>query len=198
MTGAIDELRGKKTKEALPPEQRSLQQLLRAEAIFRDIQVARGGGQGQGASQQEQQELADLFELQLDKMKNQYETVQREQQQNQSQQQDEIGRQAEQTARTAEQNPADAEKARRDLAKNLAESARKQAEASDKLGKLEQKARFTLPEEYRNFLKRFGAGDIGTITVLSPDPESDFSLWKNQEPFEKVNWIPVVDDGKSN
>ena len=68
----------------------------------------------------------------------------------------------------------------------------------DKVAKLEQKAGFALPEEYRNFLKRFGAGDIGTITVLSLDPESDFSLWKNQEPFEKVSWIPVVDDGKSN
>jgi SMI1 / KNR4 family (SUKH-1) len=68
----------------------------------------------------------------------------------------------------------------------------------DKLLKLEQKAGFTLPEEYRNFLKRFGAGDIGTITVLSPDPESDFSFWKGQEPFEKVSWVPVVDDGKSN
>ena len=65
----------------------------------------------------------------------------------------------------------------------------------DKLAKLEQKAGFTLPEEYRSFLKRFGAGDIGTITVLSPDPESDFSLWKGQEPFEEVNWVPVVDDG---
>src|SRR6202007_1181990 len=53
----------------------------------------------------------------------------------------------------------------------------------DKILKLEQKAGFTLPEEYRNFLKRFGAGDIGTITVLSPDPESDFSFWKGQEPF---------------
>jgi hypothetical protein len=68
----------------------------------------------------------------------------------------------------------------------------------DKLLKIEQKAGFSLPEEYRNFLKRFGAGDIGTITVLSPDPESDFSLWKGQEPYEKVKWVPVVDDGKSN
>src|ERR1700737_3828613 len=68
----------------------------------------------------------------------------------------------------------------------------------DKLAKLEQKAGFTLPEEYRSFLKRFGAGDIGTITVLSPDPESDFSLWKGQEPFEKVSWVPVVDEGKRN
>src|SRR5262249_45044884 len=102
MSGAIDELRAKKTKEALPPEQRALQQLLRAEAIFRDIQVARGGGQGQG-NQQDQQELADLFELQLDKMKNQYETVQRQQQENQNHQQDEIARRLAELARRQQQ-----------------------------------------------------------------------------------------------
>src|ERR1700729_1747459 len=68
----------------------------------------------------------------------------------------------------------------------------------DKLAKLEQKAGFVLPEEYRSFLKRFGDGDIGTINVLSPDPESVFSLWKGEEPFDKVSWVPVVDDGKSN
>jgi SMI1 / KNR4 family (SUKH-1) len=75
---------------------------------------------------------------------------------------------------------------------------RDKALREEKLLKIEQKAGFTFPDEYRNFLKRFGAGDIGTITVLSPDPESDFSLWKGQEPFEKVRWVPVVDDGKSN
>jgi SMI1/KNR4 family protein SUKH-1 len=68
----------------------------------------------------------------------------------------------------------------------------------DKLSKLEKQSGFTLSEEYRNHLKRFGAGDIGTITVLSPDPHSDFSLWKGEEPFEKRSWIPVVDDGKNN
>ncbi|HJZ69332.1 MAG TPA: DUF4175 family protein [Blastocatellia bacterium] len=102
MAGATDELRGKRVKEALSPEQRALQQLLRAEAIFRDIQVARGNGQGQG-QQQEQQELADLFELQLDKMKNQYETVQSQQQQNQNQQQDEIARRLAELARRQQQ-----------------------------------------------------------------------------------------------
>ena len=35
----------------------------------------------------------------------------------------------------------------------------------DKLGKLEQRAGFTLPEEYRNFIKRFGAGDIGAPEI---------------------------------
>ncbi|HTG18062.1 MAG TPA: DUF4175 family protein, partial [Blastocatellia bacterium] len=102
MDAATAELRARKTKEALPPEQRALQQLLRAEAIFRDIQVARGGGQGQGKSQ-ENEELADLFELQLDKMKNQYETINREQRANQNQQQDELARRLAELARRQQQ-----------------------------------------------------------------------------------------------
>jgi hypothetical protein len=89
MAPAITALRAQNAKDARPSEERALQQLLRAEAIFREIQVARGGGQGSG-SQSEQENLADLFELQLDKMKNQYETVQREQQATQSKQQDEL------------------------------------------------------------------------------------------------------------
>ncbi len=99
MDAAKDKLREKNTKEALPPEQRSLQNLLKAEAIFRDIQVAQGQSQGGGQQNQEQRDLADLFELQLDKMKNQYETVQRQQQSQQSQQQDEIARRLEELAR---------------------------------------------------------------------------------------------------
>ena len=103
MSGAIDQLRAIKPKEAMPPEQRSLQQLLRAEAIFRNIQVARGGQGDSQSQQQQQQELADLFELQLDKMKNQYETVQRQQQQAQSQQQDELARKLAELARRQQQ-----------------------------------------------------------------------------------------------
>lgn len=98
MNTAVTELRNKKSKDAMPAEQRSLQQLLRADAIFREIQVTQSqGGQGQGAQRAE--ELADLFELELDKMKNQYETVQREQQQQASQQEDEAKRKLEELAR---------------------------------------------------------------------------------------------------
>ena len=60
MDSASGELGGRKSKEAMPPEQRALQQLLRAEAVFRDIQVA-SGAQGQGGGSQNAQELADLF-----------------------------------------------------------------------------------------------------------------------------------------
>jgi hypothetical protein len=65
---------------ALPAEQRALQQLLHADAVFRDIQVqmSQGGrGGGGGAQRTDAQDLADIFELQKDKLRNQYEQVQR-------------------------------------------------------------------------------------------------------------------------
>jgi hypothetical protein len=59
---------------ALPPEQKSLQHLLRAEATFRDIQVAFGaGGNGAGGAGRD---LEGMFDLELDREKNQYETGQ--------------------------------------------------------------------------------------------------------------------------
>ena len=74
---------------ALPSEQRALQQLQRADAVFHEIQVSMGGGGGGGGGgqQTDAQDLADIFELQKDRLRNQYETVQRGQQQNQQQQQ---------------------------------------------------------------------------------------------------------------
>ncbi len=63
---------------ALGPEQRALQNLQRAEAVFRDVQVAQGQQNGGGGGQGEiREELADLFELELDRLSNQYEEVQR-------------------------------------------------------------------------------------------------------------------------
>ena len=105
MEGAPPPLRKEVGKDALPPEQRALQKLLAADAIFREVQVAfgnqsQGGGNG---SQREQQELAGLFELELDKMKNQYETVQRAQQQQAEQQKSEAERRLEELARRQQQ-----------------------------------------------------------------------------------------------
>lgn len=99
MEGAIPELKAQKGSAALPFEQRALQQLLRADAVFREMQVAQqSDGQGSG-NQQRAEELADLFELELDKMKNQYETLRREQQQQSQRQQDETSRKLEELAR---------------------------------------------------------------------------------------------------
>src|SRR5688572_21603122 len=66
-------------KGALSPEQKALQQLQRAEAVFREVTVSQGGGGGGGGGGGQQQsnaeDLADLFELERDRMRNQYETV---------------------------------------------------------------------------------------------------------------------------
>lgn len=62
--------------DALQPEQKALQSLLRAEATFRNIQVAfgqRAGGMGGSGAQRD---LARMFDLELDTSKNQYETEQ--------------------------------------------------------------------------------------------------------------------------
>lgn len=74
MDPAAQQLREQKWKDAIPNEQKALQFLLRAEATFRQIQVAfgsRGGGGGGGGAARD---LAALSDLELDTEKNQYET----------------------------------------------------------------------------------------------------------------------------
>jgi hypothetical protein len=75
MSNSVGELKGAKWQNALAPEQRALQSLLRAEAMFRNIQVAFGqrGSQGMGGSGS-QRDLERMLDLELDKNKNQYET----------------------------------------------------------------------------------------------------------------------------
>jgi hypothetical protein len=74
MTPAAQLLPQKKWKEAIPHEQKALQFLLRAEATFRQIQVAFGrGGGGGGGGGGAARDLAALFDLELDTEKNQYE-----------------------------------------------------------------------------------------------------------------------------
>lgn len=73
MEPAADKLHEMKLTEALAPEQKALQYVLRAEAIFRELQISFGRGNGQGGGQA-QLDLAEMFELEMDLTKNQYET----------------------------------------------------------------------------------------------------------------------------
>ena len=75
MSPASDKLKSLSFQDALTPEQQALQHLLRAESTFRDIQIqiSRGGGGGGGPAGRGR-DLANLFDLELDKDKNQYET----------------------------------------------------------------------------------------------------------------------------
>jgi hypothetical protein len=77
MVPSADKLKQLAWRDAMPNEQKALQALLRAEATFRQIQVAfgqRGGGGGGGGGAG--RDLASLFDLELDTEKNQYETAQ--------------------------------------------------------------------------------------------------------------------------
>jgi hypothetical protein len=90
MDEAVNRLKPGKWHDALPVEQKALQSLLRAESMFRDIQIAfgqRGGGGGGGGAQRD---LARMFDLELDTSKNQCETGQQDQQKQQSDQQKSI------------------------------------------------------------------------------------------------------------
>ena len=88
MQGAEQRLQARDPKGALPGEQQALASLQRAEEAYRDVRVrmdqqraAGGGGGGGQQSSGAADELADLFQLELDKLRNQYETFDRSQQQ---------------------------------------------------------------------------------------------------------------------
>jgi hypothetical protein len=77
MAPSADKLQGMQWKDAIPLEQKALQALLRAEATFRQIEVAFGQqGGGGGGTNSAGRDLASLFDLELDTEKNQYETAQ--------------------------------------------------------------------------------------------------------------------------
>ncbi len=75
MQRSVGVLKNAKWQDALAPEQKALQSLLRAEAMFRNIQVAYGarGSQGMGGGGAER-DLSRMLDLEMDKNKNQYET----------------------------------------------------------------------------------------------------------------------------
>lgn len=75
MSAATDKLKSQNWKDAMPPEQKALQHVLRAESTFRDIQVA-FGRQGMGGGGGAARDLDNLFDLELDTEKNQYESGQ--------------------------------------------------------------------------------------------------------------------------
>jgi hypothetical protein len=113
MGPAAERLADLKLQEAVPSEQEALQHLLRAESVFTDIQVAfqRGGGGGSGLAGRD---LAELFELEMDMEKNQYETESRVSFDQPQQQEDtdeaiaklqELARRQENLARQARQRP---------------------------------------------------------------------------------------------
>jgi hypothetical protein len=80
MKNAEEQLGRRSGRAALPFEERALALLQRADALYRDVQLQQqqGGGGGGGGGAQRAEDLADLFELETDRMRNQYEAVQQQ------------------------------------------------------------------------------------------------------------------------
>jgi len=99
--GQLDE---QNLREALPHEQTALRFLQQAEETYeRYVVQQQGGGGGGGGQSAAADDLADLFELELDKLKNQYETVRRGQQQSGDDQVDEVLEKLKELSRRQEQ-----------------------------------------------------------------------------------------------
>ncbi|MDH3265979.1 MAG: hypothetical protein OEM25_03345, partial [Gammaproteobacteria bacterium] len=74
MTPAAERLGAIDLEQALLPEQEALQHLLAAEAVFTDISVSMQANNGGGGGGQAGRDLSEMFELEMDLEKNQYET----------------------------------------------------------------------------------------------------------------------------
>ncbi|GFE78235.1 hypothetical protein GCM10011487_02350 [Steroidobacter agaridevorans] len=84
MEPAAGHLSAFRLQEAVTPEQQALQQLLRAESAFREVQVSMqqdGGGEGSQAARN----FSEMFELEMDVEKSQYESESQLSQQNSQQ-----------------------------------------------------------------------------------------------------------------
>jgi hypothetical protein len=107
---AEQKLQARDAKNALPPEQQALANLQRAEEAYRDVRVrmdqqggrGSGGGGGSGRSAAAD-ELADLFQLEADKLRNQYETFRQSAQQSSDNKVDEMLERLKELARRQEQ-----------------------------------------------------------------------------------------------
>ena len=89
---------------ALPREQKALTHLQRADAVFREVQVAFGqGGGGGGGARPQAEDLASLFELEMDKLRNQYETVEQQRRSSADNEVDEVLERLAELARRQEQ-----------------------------------------------------------------------------------------------
>jgi hypothetical protein len=63
------------------------------------------------------------------------------------------------------------------------------------LAQLECQKGIQFPSAYKDFLSTYGAGDFGSLTVLSPDPKSEFPIWETTARLEncECGFLGVVE-----
>ncbi len=142
MGPASGKLQQQKWQDAMSDEQKALQHLLRADATFRQIQVAfgsRGGGGGGGGAGRD---LASLFDLELDTEKNQYETGQTASSQSQKdkdidealQKLDDLARRQEELAQQTRNGQTSEQRWQQEMLRREAEELQKQMEQMQRNG----------------------------------------------------------------
>ena len=155
MESVLVALEDSETSAALPPEQRALQHLLRAEAVFREIQLAQqgqGGGGGGASGTEIREDLADFFDLEMDRLRNQYEELQQGERQQMDQQLNEALERLKELARRQEQEQERLQRVAERLPSGAAgaggESQRRLAEEAEELAReLERLSReYSSPE----------------------------------------------------
>lgn len=133
---------------AILPEQEALQYLLRAEAVFNDINVSTQAG-AQGGGGQAGRDLSDMFELEMDLEKNQYETGSQATPDAPQQALDELGNELEELARRqeqlakrmrADQQPTPAQRWQQDMLRREAEQLRERLERMQQQESQQQQA----------------------------------------------------------
>jgi hypothetical protein len=101
MQPAADHLQALQLQPAIPAEQQALQHLLRAEAAFRDVQVALQR-ESTGGGQPGERNFTEMFELEMDVDKNHYETQSTLSERNDREEQDETIRKLKELAERQE------------------------------------------------------------------------------------------------
>jgi len=123
MSEALDALADKNLADAQTPEKQALQNLLRAEAQIKEVQMAQSQGAGDNASLDE---LAQLFEDEMDKLKNKYETLDKPSSRKQEKQVDDALKKIKELARRQQ-----------DFNRRMRELARQDATPEEKKRKIE-------------------------------------------------------------
>ena len=103
MYPASERLAAVELEDAIGPAQAALQHLLRAEAVFNEFQVTNQQGGGGGGGGRAQQDLAEMFELEMDLELNQYETGSNASPQAQQAEEEDIMKQLDELARRQQQ-----------------------------------------------------------------------------------------------
>jgi hypothetical protein len=103
MEPASQHLREFSLKDAVPLEQQALQQLLRAESAFREVQISMERESQAGDGQQTANNFTEMFELEMDLEKNQYESESQVAKENARKDLDEISRKLKELARRQEE-----------------------------------------------------------------------------------------------